>query len=222
VDEVGGKIPPSPFQWIGRGQYLFRSERICPCHFYCAWTRWCRARRLSVHLARLFRLYPAIWASVVLFAIVQTSGERFIGPRALEAATIVFNMLLLSTSMNGVMWTLRIEMVAIPLVLLLVLVRLRWGAIPLIIATGTLFVLSFVGAWTRGIGPDLSLNFLLGFALGILVRDAARVVDRLTVRQCAFVFSLAILPFFATRALLGKSTGDFRWITIIEFFRQRS
>jgi peptidoglycan/LPS O-acetylase OafA/YrhL len=128
-------------------------------------------------------------------------------------------MLLLSISMNGVMWTLQVEMTAIPLILLLALVDRRWRAIPLIFAIGTLFALSFVGAWTRGIGPyHVSLNFLLGFALGMLVCDAAPVVGRLNARQCALVFLLAIIPFFATRALLGKSTGDFRWITIIEFF----
>jgi peptidoglycan/LPS O-acetylase OafA/YrhL len=170
-------------------------------------------------LARLFRLFPAIWASVAILAIVQIAGEGLVGPPAPDAGTIVSNMLLPSTSMNGVMWTLQVEMTAIPLILLLALVDRRWRAIPMIFAIGTLFALSFVGAWTRGIGPyHVSFNFLLGFALGMLVCDAAPVVGRLNARQCALVFLLAIIPFFATRALLGKSTGDFRWITIIEFF----
>jgi peptidoglycan/LPS O-acetylase OafA/YrhL len=125
-------------------------------------------------LARLFRLFPAIWASVAILAIVQIAGDGFIGPTALDAligppaldaGTIVSNMLLMSISMNFVMWTLQVEIIAIPLILLLALVDRRWQAIPLIFAIGILFALSFVGAWNRGIGPyHLSLNFLLGFA----------------------------------------------------------
>jgi peptidoglycan/LPS O-acetylase OafA/YrhL len=163
-------------------------------------------------VARFCRLFPAIWISVGIFALVWVVVQ----PEP-DAGTILANMVLLNTSMNGVMWTLQIEVIAIPLVLVLGLMRRQWGAFPVIVAVGALFALSFVGGWTRGLGPNLSLNFLLGFALGMLACDAAGPVGRLSARQCALAFSLAMIAFFATRAILGNSTGDFRWITIVEF-----
>ncbi len=73
------------------------------------------ARKFFV--ARLFRLYPAVFATVAFFSVrfwLFGPAEGFAPPVDLEF--IVENALLLFVAMNGVMWTLQVEVAAAPVI----------------------------------------------------------------------------------------------------------
>ena len=52
-------------------------------------------------VARLFRLLPLVIASSLLYLLVTSPSPR----------ELLANMVLLSTSMNGVLWSLQVEMI---------------------------------------------------------------------------------------------------------------
>ena len=67
--------------------------------------------------ARVFRIYPAIIATVLLFTLWYFATGRSIGLPGNDLQTVLLNMSLLAVHMNGVMWTMQVELIAIPVVL---------------------------------------------------------------------------------------------------------
>jgi peptidoglycan/LPS O-acetylase OafA/YrhL len=167
--------------------------------------------------ARVFRLYPAIWAIIPTYAVVFLLFGQHVAlyPADITITQVVSNMLLLDHSMNGAMWSIQMEIIAAPLVILSALISRRWGIVSLIVIVCALFILSFHGAWTRGIGT-LSFNPLFCFGLGILMRYASAPIGWLKKYQSVLLFLLAACLFCFARVLLGNSTGAYRWITIAE------
>jgi peptidoglycan/LPS O-acetylase OafA/YrhL len=172
------------------------------------------ARRFVI--ARLFRLYPAVWLTVLIFALVfaLAGTDLALNPRDGSPTRIALNMLLLDNRINGVMWSLQLELLAVPLILAAGLLSRR-SALPLVAITAVLVVLSFWGPWTRGIG-GLSLNPLFCFTLGMLIRHVGGAIERLRLHQAAVLFALALCLVFLPRSLFANSTADYRWITLLE------
>jgi peptidoglycan/LPS O-acetylase OafA/YrhL len=72
--------------------------------------------------------------------------------------------LLLDTEIVGVMWTLRVEMLAIPLFILGFFLLRRFGNVALVILLATLLALATWRVWTGLIDPTLGLALLPFFA----------------------------------------------------------
>lgn len=105
--------------------------------------------------ARIFRLLPLVIASTVLFLFVAT-------PSGWE---LVANMLLLSTSMNGVLWSLQVEMIG-SIVIFAVWIWSRNDPVRLLVALG---VLAAAVPFFRG---NHLVVFLPAFVLGALTHHA--------------------------------------------------
>ena len=103
-------------------------------------------------LARIFRLLPLVIASTLLFLLV-------VRPPVTE---VVANALLLSTSMNQVLWSLQVEMVG-SLVIFLVWLATRDDPLKLLIA---LVVLSAAVPFFRG---NHLVVYMPAFVLGALI-----------------------------------------------------
>lgn len=176
---------------------------------------WLATREFTI--GRVFRIYPAVWASVLVYALIfgVLVPASTLHPGPVEFSDVILNMLLLKVDLNGVMWSLQVELVAIPLILLLGLLDRRIGPAPIAAASIALLALSFIGFWTVGFS-GLSLNPLAAFTFGMLIRHAKGSVGTLRRYQVSLLLIAASVLFFAARPLLGNSTGAFRWITILE------
>lgn len=132
---------------------------------------------------RAIRLLPPVAAMVGLFAAVSmVTGYRLTGAETYEPANLLKNAVLLGSPINGVVWTLRIEFVAAPLILALWLLRRRFGSGALLAATAALLVLSFdrsLSRWTtaQGLLPIDFLVFAYALGAGLLVRDLVGLLD---------------------------------------------
>lgn len=163
---------------------------------------------------RLLRLLPAIWISLaILIPVYAHLKAGALVPSNLSARRIVENLLLVDTSLNGLMWSIQVEAVAIPLVYLLHRLKLAIGGSALIISAAILFALSFDNRWAAGFGYGVSLTPLLAFALGMIVYRY-RPHYSSTMTWCLLVISAAL--FCLPRLFLGTSASDYRWITILE------
>jgi peptidoglycan/LPS O-acetylase OafA/YrhL len=168
--------------------------------------------------ARVFRLYPAVWVTVIVYATLFTLAGSAVAlnPGDITVRRVVLNLLLLDHSVNGVMWSLQVELLAVPLILLVALLGRGWGVIPIAVMTGVLFGMSFESHWTRGFGSGLSFNPLFCFTLGMLLYQGRQLVQRLGTVHASALLVVALCLFFVPRCVLGNSTGGFRWITILE------
>ena len=97
----------------------------------------------------------------------------------IDLGRVIRHMLLLDASLNGVMWSIQLELLAMPLVLIGALLDRRYGVRALVAITGILFVLCFVRFWYSAFAPVLSIAPMLCFGLGMVLRHAGAVVRRL-------------------------------------------
>jgi len=115
---------------------------------------------------RAFRLYPVVVATVALFAVVAWAEGR-----AYPAGLIATNAALLDATINGVFWTLQIEVVGSVAVLGAFLIERSIGLWPLIVVAILLAPMPFLG--THGAALALHpLRFYEGFVLGYLLAAA--------------------------------------------------
>jgi peptidoglycan/LPS O-acetylase OafA/YrhL len=166
-------------------------------------------------IARLCRIYPAVVASVALYA---AAGLLTGIGQPITFRIVIANMLLWSSSLNGVMWTLQLEVLAIPLILGAYLLRQRsgvWGSMGVAAIALLLVALSFVGTWNRLLGPQgPALALLYAFLFGMLASDLApRFQAALARRSGSFTAAFWIFVFFAARPLLGPVSN---WRFILE------
>jgi peptidoglycan/LPS O-acetylase OafA/YrhL len=180
-------------------------------------------------MARVFRLFPAIWLTIALCtAIYLVTGPNVVTGGHLDVTRVVRNMMLLDANMNGVMWSLQIEVLAIPLIFVTGMLGKRWGIAPVYLVAAILLVLSFHGPWTRGYDPTgqyllASFNPLLCFGLGMLASYAGPSVRWLKKHQIAVVFFVALCVFFCAYPMIGNRLSsinlkEYRWINILEAF----
>jgi peptidoglycan/LPS O-acetylase OafA/YrhL len=168
--------------------------------------------------ARVFRLYPAVISTVLIFA-----AAFWVFSDALPGLTIDYfrpssllrNMLLIDVSINGVMWTLQLEVIAAPLIFATVLLQRRWNTPPVFVLAVVLLLLSFSGTWIHALGYGKApLGPLYAFVFGILVHSIGwRLVGRTSTRFATVFFMATAVVFFAARPVLGFGS---RWSPLVE------
>ncbi len=155
-------------------------------------------------VARACRIYPAIFSTVLLFALLYwTVGLSIPGVTApaYSAANVVRNMLLLDTSIDGVMWSLQLEVMAVVMIFATVRLQRRWRFTAPALAI-ILILLSFWGPWAHFLGREKHFGWIFAFVFGILLQcgDHA-IVQRFSSRQATAIFLGAMIVFFGGRPL---------------------
>ncbi|OQW55283.1 MAG: hypothetical protein A4S14_13155 [Proteobacteria bacterium SG_bin9] len=166
-------------------------------------------------VARVFRIYPAAIAVVLLFAVVQIAMAWLEGQSSnIGFRDVVLNALLFRTDINGVMWTLQVELLAAPIIAAAYFAYRRFG----VAALWTLFwiftALSFVGKFNRIIGtPMLGFHaFMLGMIVAASGRDWFAKLSR---SGATAIFLGATIVFFGVSPVLGWTS---HWGTIVAVF----
>jgi peptidoglycan/LPS O-acetylase OafA/YrhL len=119
---------------------------------------------------RVFRLFPAAITTVAIFAaLFLCTGFNLYKGASYTPLNIVANMLMLHADIDAVMWSMKAELAATPLVFFAVWLGRRYGARPLLAIAAVLFGLSFVGQYNHLIGDDTNLAPLYAFPVGILL-----------------------------------------------------
>ena len=78
--------------------------------------------------ARIFRIYPAVISTIlILAAIFFCTGYALTSPGEFGPTNLILNLLLVRPSINSVMWSLQLELVAAPMLLLIYFAWLRFG-----------------------------------------------------------------------------------------------
>jgi peptidoglycan/LPS O-acetylase OafA/YrhL len=166
-------------------------------------------------LARLFRIYPAVFATIAIFATLFWSAGVFIDTTdGYAPLALLRNALLIDVSIDGVMWTLQLEMIAIPLIFVTYLGSRRWGlAVPAAMFLG-LAVLSFWGPWDRAIGAPNMFGTIHAFMPGMVAYFVAPgLLKQCSPRVAKFAFAGAAAGFLASRPVLGIGS---HWAVLCE------
>jgi peptidoglycan/LPS O-acetylase OafA/YrhL len=145
--------------------------------------------------ARVFRIYPAIIATVSLFTLWYFATGKYIDIPGTDLQTVLRNMALLIVHMNGVMWTMQVELIAIPVILFAFAV----GRINVFLALA--LAVALLGAsyydWYLNLVPAPGIprpKYLYAFVLGVAVFFGGRwLVDRV---NSALLMILGCLVFF--------------------------
>jgi peptidoglycan/LPS O-acetylase OafA/YrhL len=134
-------------------------------------------------MARIFRLFPASISTIGLFAVLfylfgfnlyEEEGASF------TPVNIVANMLMVRTDIDAVMWSMKAELVATPLIFMCVWLYRGYGEWPVTAIIWILFGLSFLGEYRHAVGTDTNLTALYAFPFGILLHfKGARLAKRL-------------------------------------------
>jgi peptidoglycan/LPS O-acetylase OafA/YrhL len=120
---------------------------------------------------RLFRLFPAAVTVVALFtALHQWSGIHVMYEGDFSPINVLLNFLMIRTDINAVMWSMKVECFATPLIFLSAwLLRLNRASWLWATILG-LFGLSFWGPYVHMLGDATNLAPLYAFVVGVLAQ----------------------------------------------------
>ena len=119
---------------------------------------------------RVFRLFPAAMAVVALLTALHWKFGLVIGYEAgFDPLDVILNLLMIRSDINGVMWSLTVECVATPLILLSVWLLRKQGERPLWILITVLLALSSWGPYVHLLGGFANLAPLYAFVVGVLL-----------------------------------------------------
>ena len=176
---------------------------------------WPAARRFFT--GRVFRLYPAIVSTLLVFVLVYRLWGGAIGsqgPQDYSFVSVLRNMLLLDASIDGVMWTLQLEVIAIPIIFAVTLAQRRFGGAITVAVAMVFVVLSFWGNWTKLLDDAPTLATLYAFVFGVAIhRLGPPILARLHGRSVATFFFAMVLMFLLARPLFGLFT---KWSPVFE------
>ncbi|MEP6809432.1 MAG: acyltransferase [Chthoniobacterales bacterium] len=164
-------------------------------------------------LARFFRIYPAIISTVLVFWAAHALFGLSMDPNGYSLSSILKNCALLAVNIDGVMWTIQIELLALPLIFLAFFFRQRAGGLALIALTILLCLLAFWGPWGRLVpGPPSRTQWLFLFPFGILAYHfGERFFARMPKSRLTVVFLLSTAVFF-----LAGSVVHHIWQNIVQ------
>lgn len=122
---------------------------------------------------RLFRLLPAAITTVLLLTLAHKTFGFYTGltPPSFDPLNVVLNALLVRSDINGVMWSLTVECVAVPVILISHAVLRRHGAAPVWLLVAILATLSFWGPYVHLLGGATNLAPLYAFLVGLLLQS---------------------------------------------------
>ncbi|OYU91833.1 MAG: hypothetical protein CFE29_02990 [Bradyrhizobiaceae bacterium PARB1] len=166
---------------------------------------------LRFAVGRIFRIYPAVVSTLALFFIAYlVSGRSLATPSEFEPVRLALNALLLIKSIDGVMWSLQVEMAAVPLLLAVYFgwQRLGFAAIfwPYIVLLG----LSFVGTWNHLFGDPGQFGQIYAFLAGMTVYLYGQRYVATLARPWLWTLA-AVIAFLATRHIVGWSSYFTYW-----------
>jgi len=157
----------------------------------------------SFFIGRIFRLYPAVIVTVLAIAgLYWATGRGLAAAETYAPFNVLLNALLLRTDIDGVMWTLQLEMIAAPLIFFGYWGWRRWGA-PILIVPHLLFLaLSFAPGFYRFIGLPSAAVPAYAFTGGLITSLYARpLIERL--RPSGPWLGVFVAGFLLSRPLLG-------------------
>jgi peptidoglycan/LPS O-acetylase OafA/YrhL len=164
--------------------------------------------------SRLFRLFPAAITTIGLFAVLFY-GWGFFAHRnsSYMPLNILANMAMLHTDIDAVMWSMKAELAATPLIFVCVWLCRRFGARPVIATAMVLFGLAFVGQYSKLIGDDTNLALLFAFPVGVLVHFKGEVIARRLRPRAAVLATLGSVAVFCACAFF-KPSGT--WTLLVQ------
>ena len=178
---------------------------------------WPSARHFFI--GRIFRLYPAIIFAVLLFCVVfWLTGASLRGvPAAMyQPWTIIRNMMLIEWHIDGVMWSLQVEALAIPLIFAVAIGQQRWGLRFTALAAFLLIACTVTRSYRHLVEHGGFLTYYYLFVFGIAThRFGPRLIE--WIGQNRFRWTMIAITtvalFFLPRAMLG---GTSRWARFSE------
>lgn len=121
-------------------------------------------------IARLFRIYPAAIATIGIFLLVfYSTGATISSPATYAPLSLLRNALLIDFSINGVMWTLKLEVIAIPLFIVGFLLFRYRGIGALAVLLVALLILARWKPWIGLVNTPFGFELLPFFAVGMIV-----------------------------------------------------
>jgi peptidoglycan/LPS O-acetylase OafA/YrhL len=165
---------------------------------------------------RVFRIYPMLVVAIVsLYVVANTfhTIDPVVFPVAYTPNSLLLNVLLIDPSLHGTSWTLQVEMIAIPVILILYPAWKLWGVTVLYIVAlyASLATLVAVNYQTEilSLNSGLLRQCLLCFSLGMLVatEEIRRFVRKLPswsilLMFVIMLFSRQVIPDFTTGILV--------------------
>ncbi len=120
---------------------------------------------------RLFRLLPAAIATVFLLTLAYQCFGFYVGFKpSFDPLNVVLNALLMKSDINGVMWSLTVECVAVPVILISHALLRRSGTTLVWILVVILVAMSSWGPYVHLLGGFTNLAPLYAFVAGLLVQ----------------------------------------------------
>src|SRR5258705_1373028 len=147
--------------------------------------------------SRFFRLFPAAIMVVALLSFLhEWFGIYVMYEGDFSPGNIILNMLMIRTDINAVMWSMKVECFATPMILFCAwLARskdARW-LWPIIVI---LFALSFWGPYVHALGDATNLAPLYAFVFGVLVQHYGKKFSDIRLSHAVLLTILSILVFF--------------------------
>jgi peptidoglycan/LPS O-acetylase OafA/YrhL len=176
---------------------------------------------------RFFRIYPALAVNLLVTAAIVV-GLAAVFPTIVHSSftwgQLAENLLLYSFNVNGATWTLLIEILAIPLLLIGYLLASRFGIGGMLTLAAVTIVVLFIPDVVRRLVPGDSLfvfyvrifvvDYQFMFVMGMLVAELP-LRDRLRNQSRAVKYAMvaALVAMLSARFLLGYAS---RWSMLIE------
>jgi peptidoglycan/LPS O-acetylase OafA/YrhL len=161
-------------------------------------------------LKRILRLLPAAGVAVGIFVLAFYSfGFTLYSGASYTPTNVALNVIMLRADIDRVMWSMKAEAAATPLIFFSAWLARRAGPKYLIALAATLFGLSFIGQYCHAIGDDTNLGPHFAFPVGVWLHFGGRaIVNRLspaaaTTAACASIAAFCACSFFNTVASFG-------------------
>ena len=155
---------------------------------------------------RIFRLFPAAVTTIGLFAaLFYAFGVVVYRGASYEPLNILANMAMLRTDIDRVMWSMKAELAATPLIFACVWLCRRHGAGAVMATAIVLFGIAFAGQYSRFIGEDTNLAPLFAFPVGILVHFKGEAIARRLRPTAAVLGTLGSVAVFCTCSFFKPS-----------------
>lgn len=146
---------------------------------------------------RLFRLFPAGVAAVALFtALYQWFGIYVMHEGDFSPINVLLNMLMIRTDINVVMWSMKVECFATPLIFISAWLLKRNRASWLWAAILALFSLSFWGPYVHLLGDATNLAPLYAFVVGVLAQHYGKRLSKILPPVATVTAILSVIVFF--------------------------
>jgi peptidoglycan/LPS O-acetylase OafA/YrhL len=157
---------------------------------------------------RAFRLLPAAIATIALLKLLNWCFGMYIGYEpSFDPLNLVLNALLIKSDINGPMWSLTVEVAAIPVILIAHRLFHSNGYLPLVVAIVILFGLSFYGPYVHALGGFTNLGPLYSFVIGMLVHFYQSAIHRKVVSLSATQVAEAVALILIVVAGCRKQTA---------------